>query len=126
MPGVSGVTVVTMLVCFFTFAHKAAGAPSARHSLRPFDWGGMIDGSNPGAWRGGNELVMPGLDPGIHQSSQKAFRRRWITGSSSAKTRFALLPGDDDLKTRLRCLTFASSCHRPRRRTIQYSRDIGD
>jgi hypothetical protein len=35
MPGVSGVTVVTMLVCFFTFAHKAAGAPSARHSLRP-------------------------------------------------------------------------------------------
>jgi hypothetical protein len=35
MPGVSGVTVVTMLVCFFIFAHKAAGALSARHSLRP-------------------------------------------------------------------------------------------
>jgi len=35
MPGVSGVTVVTMLVCFFTFAHKAAGASRARHSLRP-------------------------------------------------------------------------------------------
>jgi hypothetical protein len=35
MPGVSGVTVVTTLVCFFTFAHKAAGASSARHSLRP-------------------------------------------------------------------------------------------
>jgi hypothetical protein len=35
MPGVSGVTVVTMLVCFFVFAHKAAGAFSARHSLRP-------------------------------------------------------------------------------------------
>jgi hypothetical protein len=35
MPGDPGVTVVTMLVCFFTFAHKAAGAPSARHSLRP-------------------------------------------------------------------------------------------
>ena len=27
----------------------------------------------------------------------KSFRRRWITGSSSAKTRFALSPGDDDL-----------------------------
>jgi hypothetical protein len=35
MPGDSGVTVVTMLVCFFIFAHKAAGALSARHSLRP-------------------------------------------------------------------------------------------
>src|ERR1700674_4618772 len=65
-------------------------------------------------------------DPGIHQSSQKAFRRRWITGSSSAKTRFALLPGDDDLKKPLRCLTFASSCHHPRMRVIQYSRDISD
>jgi hypothetical protein len=41
--------------------------------------------------------VMPGLDPGIHQSSQQVFQRGWITGSSSAKTRFALLPGDDDL-----------------------------
>jgi hypothetical protein len=26
---------VTMLVCFFIFARKAAGALSARHSLRP-------------------------------------------------------------------------------------------
>jgi hypothetical protein len=34
VPGRSGVPVVTMLVCFF-FAHKAAGAASARHSLRP-------------------------------------------------------------------------------------------
>src|SRR5207248_6811766 len=35
MPGYSGVTVVTMLVCFFYFACEAAGALSARHSLRP-------------------------------------------------------------------------------------------
>ena len=35
MPGVSGVTVVTMLVCFFYFAREAAGAARARHSLRP-------------------------------------------------------------------------------------------
>jgi hypothetical protein len=35
MPGVSGVTVVTTLVCFFNFARKAAGASRARHSLRP-------------------------------------------------------------------------------------------
>jgi len=35
MPGVSGVTVVTTLVCSFYFACEAAGALSARHSLRP-------------------------------------------------------------------------------------------
>jgi hypothetical protein len=35
-----------------------------------------------------NASVMPGLDPGIHQSSRKVLRRRWITGSK---------PGDDDL-----------------------------
>jgi hypothetical protein len=35
MPGVSGVTVVTTLVCFVFITHEAAGASSARHSLRP-------------------------------------------------------------------------------------------
>jgi len=35
MPGETGVTVVTMLVCSFHLAHKAAGATGARHSLRP-------------------------------------------------------------------------------------------
>jgi len=34
MPGDSGVTVVTNACAFYT-AHAAAGAPSARHSLRP-------------------------------------------------------------------------------------------
>src|SRR5258708_7868801 len=34
MPGRSGVTVVTTLVCLF-FTHETAGALSARHSLRP-------------------------------------------------------------------------------------------
>jgi NAD(P)-dependent dehydrogenase (short-subunit alcohol dehydrogenase family) len=32
---ISGVTVVTTLECFFHFACEAAGASSARHSLRP-------------------------------------------------------------------------------------------
>jgi hypothetical protein len=35
MPGRSGVTVVTTLVCLFFITHEAAGASSARHSLRP-------------------------------------------------------------------------------------------
>jgi hypothetical protein len=36
MPGRSGVTVVTTLVCLF-FTHEAAGASRARHSLRPLN-----------------------------------------------------------------------------------------
>jgi hypothetical protein len=39
---------------------------------------------------------MPGFDPGIHPSSQNAFMKKMITGSSSATTRLALLPGDND------------------------------
>src|ERR1700722_17248666 len=39
MPGVSGVTVVTNACAFYT-PHAAAGAPSARHSLRPSDFRG--------------------------------------------------------------------------------------
>jgi hypothetical protein len=35
MPGETGVTVVTTLVCLFIFAREAAGASRARHSLRP-------------------------------------------------------------------------------------------
>jgi hypothetical protein len=35
MPGESGVTVVTTLVCFLHLAREAAGAAGARHSLRP-------------------------------------------------------------------------------------------
>ena len=35
VPDRFGQPVVTMLVCFFVFANEAAGAASARHSLRP-------------------------------------------------------------------------------------------
>jgi hypothetical protein len=35
-------------------------------------------------------IVMPGLDPGIHPSSQKRFRGGWIAGSSPAMTEKAL------------------------------------
>ena|SRR5258706_7727659 len=40
MPGETGVTVVTTLVCLFFITHEAAGASSARHSLRPLISGG--------------------------------------------------------------------------------------
>jgi hypothetical protein len=35
MPGESGVTAVTMLVCSIIFARETAGATRARHFLRP-------------------------------------------------------------------------------------------
>ena len=38
MPDDFGVTVVTTLVCFSLFACEAAGASSARHSLRPLNF----------------------------------------------------------------------------------------
>ena len=38
---ISGVTVVTMLVCSFYFACEAAGALGARHSLRPLIFQGQ-------------------------------------------------------------------------------------
>ena len=55
MPGESGVTVVTMLVCFFYFAREAAGALGTRHSLRPpvFEGGSFI---NSGGLRRGNAV----------------------------------------------------------------------
>src|SRR6266404_9478195 len=41
MPGVTGMTVVTTLVCLnLPFAREAAGASSARHSLRPLNFQG--------------------------------------------------------------------------------------
>jgi len=38
---------------------------------------------------------MPGLDPGIHPSSED-FAKRMDCRVICAKTRFALLPGNDD------------------------------
>jgi hypothetical protein len=38
---------------------------------------------------------MPGLVPGIHVFHFLARRKAWMAGTSSAKTRFALLPGHD-------------------------------
>jgi hypothetical protein len=56
MPGYSGATVVTILVCFLHFAHEAAGALGARHSPRPhFQGEGFMQTS--GASRRGNAEV---------------------------------------------------------------------
>jgi hypothetical protein len=39
---------------------------------------------------------MPGLVPGIHVLRCLQEMKTWMAGTSSAKTRFALLPGHDD------------------------------
>jgi hypothetical protein len=39
-----------------------------------------------------NNLVIRGLDPRIHRSSDESFARRWMAGSSPAKTSGLLLP----------------------------------
>ena len=100
MPGDSGVTVTTCVRATLTFARKTAGASGARHSLRPLiREGGKFRINLAQNMRRDREavfaneegdtitLVMPGLDPGIHRSSQKALSRKgWIAGSSPAMT----------------------------------------
>src|SRR6202022_2191324 len=51
MPGESGVTVVTTLVCYLHFAREAAGASGTRHSLRPLFSKGEWFMHNSGASR---------------------------------------------------------------------------
>jgi Mg2+/Co2+ transporter CorB len=57
MPGETGVTVVTMLVCSFYFAYEAAGASSARHSLRPLISEGRRFGTKLARMRRDREAV---------------------------------------------------------------------
>jgi len=40
---------------------------------------------------------MPGLVPGIHVFTATTRKKSWMAGTSIAKTRFALLPGHDEL-----------------------------
>jgi len=102
-PGDSGVLVVTRVRSTTTSAHEAAGAKGIRRSPRPLRGGRFKQCLGRMASRGRecvfgvemSTLVMPGKsakrvfaldDPGIHQSSQEHFRRRWIAGSSPAMT----------------------------------------
>jgi hypothetical protein len=99
MPDVSGVTVVTMLVCFFILrtrlrAQRAPGIPCAllrggtnvsgktrtRNTLRECE--AVFENEEADA----NSVVMPGLDPGIHDFLVPSRRRRGMAGSSPAMT----------------------------------------
>jgi hypothetical protein len=60
------------------------GAPRSQPSSPANAGDPVFRGVNDGVEM--STLVMPGLDPGIHLSSQDHFRRRWIAGSSPAMT----------------------------------------
>jgi len=111
MPGDSGVLVVTRVRSTTTKCTRGRGCNG--HPAFPTPSFGARDKCKPRAHRAARSLglfllfencevgvcvrsapflapqnppVMPGLDPGIHQSSRKVFRRRWITGSSPVMT----------------------------------------
>jgi len=119
MPGETGVTVVTTLACLFYFTCEAAGASSARHSLRPRFFQGETFTHSSGAMRGGNAEVCLERehchceeqgDEAIHLSV--LLSRAWIASLALAMTA-ELARG-------------TLTRHHPRMRVIQYSRDADD
>src|SRR5690242_9699787 len=94
-----------MLVCQ-PFAHEAAGASDTRHSLRPLANRGPSFFRNPGAIAPRERLYM---SYAVMPRAGGASSTPWLTGSKhavsgildrpvvSARTRSALLPGDDGL-----------------------------
>jgi hypothetical protein len=88
MPGVSGVTVVTTLVCYLHTAHEAAGASGARHSLRPLISEGGTFGPKLARTRG--EIAKPWLFENLNRRhnlvviirQRVGAARRPMTGSS--------------------------------------------
>jgi len=96
MPGVSGVTVVTTLVCSLSFACEAAGASRARHSLRPLNRGSDASGITRTKTRGEiaelcPSIVMPRFKRGIQYAvisriGTEASLEYWIARSSRTTT----------------------------------------
>jgi hypothetical protein len=65
-----------MRALFVHIAHEIAGAARIRHSLRPLISRGRENNlQTSGASCREIKFVMPGLDPGIHRTSQKASLR---------------------------------------------------
>jgi hypothetical protein len=84
MPGDSGVLVVTRVRSTTIMAHEAAGATGARRSPRPLRAEDFMQSLGRMARRGRERvsgvemstLVMPGLDPGIHQIFARLFSKK--------------------------------------------------
>jgi hypothetical protein len=83
MPGISGVTVVTTLVCFISFAREAAGALSARHSLRPLS-GRMTAARLGRTRRRENADVCSAVIASASEAIHSFFVARWISSLALA------------------------------------------
>src|SRR5258708_1129642 len=100
MPGVSGVTVVTTLVCYLYHCTRGCGRIERPAFPAPSDFlGREFTSKTRASVRRDREavaknemsihkLVMPGLDPGIHPSSNDSFERM----------DHRVKPGDDERK----------------------------
>src|ERR1700738_1051688 len=82
MPGVPGEPVVTTLVCFVFFAREAAGASSARYSLRPLFFMGRKFIHAPGASPRGNAEGCFAL---VTSSKAVGWARRHVRRSSKSE-----------------------------------------
>src|ERR1700731_5107876 len=94
MPGESGVTVVTMLVCSFYFACEAAGASRARHSLRPLFSEGKTLKQNSREMRGEIAKLYPDVIARSNATKQSTFVSwpLWIASLTLAMTVFDTRP----------------------------------
>src|SRR5438046_9663215 len=83
MPGRSGVTVVTKLVCLFYFACEAAGALRARHSLRPLISKGRLLHAQLGRFtpRECKGVCHRHCEEPLRRSNPAFFAARWIASS---------------------------------------------
>src|ERR1700738_1818358 len=118
MPGDSGVTVVTMLVCLFYFACEAAGASSARYSLRPLIFEGRTFWQNSRGLSG--EIAKPCLDV-IARSNLSAVAQR---ATASAEARRAKAEGGSDEAIQFSISQYngllRGACHRARIRATRW------
>src|SRR3984893_15453091 len=69
--------------CFASLAMTVSNAPHSQPSSPAKAGDPVFRGANDGIEM--STLVMPGLDPGIHPSSQDHFRGRWIAGHRRAE-----------------------------------------
>ena len=82
MPGDSGGPVVTNS-CAFYFAREAAGALGARHSPRPYLWGGSFLQDSGKLCRGNAELCLHVIASEAKQSSFSFRGTSWIASLRS-------------------------------------------
>src|SRR5450755_2330350 len=121
MPGDSGVTVVTTLVCSFYFACEAAGASSARHSLRPLNWRAGVSRQNSRETRG--EIAKLRLKMPRRHCEERLVRRSSTSHPSAVARRAKVEGGSDEAihsSYTWRDGLLRGACHRARIRATRW------